>query len=420
MYFGEPRRRLGRASILRPLGLVALLLFFPSVITATAESSREATLVVLSLDGVRYDYPDRVRGGGFERLEREGVRAERLIPPFPASTFPAHATLATGCYPERHGILNSHFLDSSRGEFERSEDPSWLGCEPIWITAQRQGASSAVLNWVASYGKWRGLEADFHDKKFHSLRDWEAIRLILGWLRLPATTRPRLVTAYLSAADHAGHEGGPRSEAVNRRIRSLDALLGLFLREVQALPFSESIQVIVVADHGMTSRKGWLDPERVLRENRIPHRMLASGGAANLYLSRPEDRMRALLALRALPGLEVFPGDRLPEELHYAFPGRAGDLVLVAPLGLELTRPTDATAAEGVHGYRGGEKEMGGIFFGWGSRFRRGRRLAALRAIDVYSVACAVLGIRPSQGTQGQVPAGLLNPDPARDPLPRR
>ncbi|MCI0658185.1 MAG: alkaline phosphatase family protein, partial [Acidobacteria bacterium] len=73
------------------------------------QSPADSTLVILSMDGMRYDYPDRIEGGAFQRLERQGVRADRLIPPFPASTFPVHATLATGCYPERHGILNSRF-----------------------------------------------------------------------------------------------------------------------------------------------------------------------------------------------------------------------------------------------------------------------------------------------------------------------
>jgi predicted AlkP superfamily pyrophosphatase or phosphodiesterase len=416
---GEPRRFSRAPRLLLSIRLLPLLLLLGPEVQAASPSGR-TTLVLLSLDGFRYDYPDRSRGGAFERLEGEGVRAERLIPPFPASTFPAHASLATGCYPERHGILNSRFLDATRGDYDRSEDPDWLACEPIWITAERQGAPSAVLNWLASYGKWRGVEPSHHNDRFAALTDRESIQRTLEWLRLPPGSRPRFVAAYLSGVDHAGHAQGPRSEAVDRRIHSVDRLLDSFLHDLRALPFAESIQLIIVADHGMASREGWIDPGEALRAKRIPYRLLASGGAANLYLRRPGDRMRALAALEKIPGLEAFPGDRLPEELHYSFPGRTGDLVLLAPVGIELGRHGDAEAEGGVHGYRGEVPEMGGIFYAQGTEFQKGVRIPSIRAIDVYSVACAVLGILPSRNAQGKIPPGLLrNPDPKRAPHPR-
>ena len=401
----EPRSEASRALLW--FRYLVLLLLLGSQVLATVPSSR-TTLVLVSLDGFRYDYPDRFRGGALERLEREGVRAERLIPPFPASTFPAHASLATGCYPERHGILNARFLDSARGEYDRSEDPDWLTCEPIWITAERQGTPSAVLNWLASYGKWRGVEASYHADRFASLTDRESLQRILEWLRLPPDSRPRLVVAYLSGADHAGHDQGPQSEAVDRRIRSMDRLLESFLRDLRALPFAEAIQLIIVADHGMASREGRTDPAERLRARRIPHRLLASGGSANLYLRRPEDRMRAIATLEEIPGLQVFPGDRLPKQLHYSYPGRTGDLVLVAPVGVELGSHGVAEAGGGVHGYRGEEREMGGVFYAQGTEFEKGKRIPAIRAIDVYSIACAVLGVLPSQDAQGRIPPGIL------------
>ena len=130
--------------------------------------------------------------------------------------------------------------------------------------------------------------------------------------------------------------------------------------------------------------------------------------------------MRALAALEKIPGLEAFPGDRLPEELHYSFPGRTGDLVLLAPVGIELGRHGDAEAEGGEHGYRGEVPEMGGIFYAQGTEFQKGVRIPSIRAIDVYSVACAVLGILPSRNAQGKIPPGLLrNPDPKRALHPR-
>jgi predicted AlkP superfamily pyrophosphatase or phosphodiesterase len=44
-------------------------------------------------------------------LARTGVRAKRLIPSFPTKTFPNHYTVATGLYPDNHGIVESNMYD---------------------------------------------------------------------------------------------------------------------------------------------------------------------------------------------------------------------------------------------------------------------------------------------------------------------
>ena len=379
---------------------------------APRHNTTDATLVILSMDGVRYDYPDRVEGGAFRRLEREGVRADRLIPPFPASTFPAHATLATGCYPERHGILNSRFVDSDRGSYDRENDPEWLACEPLWVNAERARLSSAVLNWMGSFGKWGGVEASEHAQEFTPGGDRETLRKVMELLRRSPSRRPRLVMAYLAGADHAGHEAGPDSPQIERKMQSLDRLLSPLLTGIKNLPDAANVNLIVVSDHGMALRRGWLDLQGALSRRSCPGRIFASGGTANVYLTRHSDRARAMRSLSHLSGLEVFQSGALPPDLHYDFPGRTGDLVLVAPVGIELGSSPHGQEVPGggVHGYRGTEDEMGGILYGWGPAFRRGVRAGRIDAVNVYSLACAILGIAPSERAQGTIPRGMLTP----------
>ena len=387
-----------------------LILFVAVAGAARAGGERGTTLVILSLDGVRHDHPGRVSDGAFSRLQREGVRAMRLEPPFPASTFPSHATLATGCYPERHGILNSRFLDTRRGEFDRSPDSSWIACEPLWVGAEKQGVKSGVLNWVGSYGAWRGTRATYHDESYRERSDREAVSEVLRWLRFPADRRPRLIMAYLKGVDHPGHLYGPDSVQVDRRLRSEDALLSLLLRGLEGLPEAGNINLVIVSDHGMAGRDRSFDPAAALNRAGIRSRILSSGGSANVYLRRNGDLERARRILLGIPGLEVLPRGALPEDLHYLFSGRTGDLILLAPVGAGLGRESSAPGGGegGVHGYRGSEETMGGIFFGWGTGFRRGSTVEMIRGVDIYSLACRLLGIRPSGQQQGRVPPGIL------------
>jgi type I phosphodiesterase/nucleotide pyrophosphatase len=195
------------------------------------------------------------------------------------------------------------------------------------------------------------------------------------------------------------------------------------LRGIGRVPDKDSISLMVLSDHGMAARAGWMDPAAVLNRHHIGNRTLASGGSANVYLRRRSDLGRARSALAGMAGLEVFVTGGGPDDLHYDFPGRTGDLVLVAPPGIELGKgngPGDRGGG-GVHGYRGTQDEMGGIFFGWGRAFPAGGQVGRVEAVDVYRIACEILGLRPSGRSQGKLPRGVLSV-PKRDltPLPAR
>ena len=74
--------------------------------TAARPARRAPTnsIVLISLDGFRWDYIQRPEAIRLRALAARGVLAERLVPSFPSKTFPNHITLVTGLYPEHHGI----------------------------------------------------------------------------------------------------------------------------------------------------------------------------------------------------------------------------------------------------------------------------------------------------------------------------
>ena len=69
----------------RPLGFAVAL----TALLAGPAVARPV-VIVLSFDGVRHDYLDRDPLPAFERMAREGARAEALVPVFPSTTFPNH------------------------------------------------------------------------------------------------------------------------------------------------------------------------------------------------------------------------------------------------------------------------------------------------------------------------------------------
>lgn len=93
------------------------------------------TTVVISLDGCRWDYPLWYDTPMFDFMAENGI-SSGLIPSFPSKTFPNHYTLATGLYPDHHGIIANSFLDTESGEVfslsdpEQKTNPKYYGGEP--------------------------------------------------------------------------------------------------------------------------------------------------------------------------------------------------------------------------------------------------------------------------------------------------
>jgi len=62
----------------------------------SAEQQAKPYLVLISIDGFRWDYMDRYPTPNMDRIAASGSKAERLLPVFPTLTFPNHFSIATG------------------------------------------------------------------------------------------------------------------------------------------------------------------------------------------------------------------------------------------------------------------------------------------------------------------------------------
>ena len=86
-----------------------------------------------------------------DRLVAKGVRAKRLIPPFPTMTFPSHYTMATGLYAEHHGIVSNTMYDPAFDSWFRISDsdavtdPRWWEGEPIFMPGRHLTPTDKVL-----------------------------------------------------------------------------------------------------------------------------------------------------------------------------------------------------------------------------------------------------------------------------------
>jgi len=366
-------------------------------------------VLLISLDGFRYDYPERDHAANLLALGKSGVRAKALIPSFPTTTFPNHFTIVTGLYPAHHGIVDNSFWDPARHAGFRSSDSaastdgSWWGGTPLWVLAEQQGMRAASFFWPGSDADIQHTRPTYYYKYDGKIPNEQRVAQVVAWLKLPKPERPHFITLYFSDVDHQGHEYGPDAAQTHEAIRTIDALLGRLFSALQALDVP--LDIFVVSDHGMAAVTGDVDMSKLANLDGVE--VTPNATDFKFYSSDPAriDRLYAELHGKD-PRIEVYRPSEIPERLHYSGNPRIGDLVALAtqPVVLHLTPRPGQTEPKGMHGYDVARMpEMRGIFFAAGPDLKAGLTIDEFQNIHIYPLIAHILGLRAPAGIDGKL-----------------
>ena len=376
----------------------------PSPVTIADDAP--APLLLISIDGFRHDYRDRVATPNLDRLASEGVVADGLQHVFPTKTFTTHYTLVTGLYAENHGVVANSMWDPERQESfslrnrAAVSDPAWYDGEPFWNTVQRHGLKSATFSWPGSEAPVGGSHPNYWLPYDGSVPHADRIAQVFAWLDLPAAERPTFITLYFSEVDSVGHRHGPDSAEVTQAVADIDSDLGLLIEGLEARELFGRMHVLVVSDHGMTE----IDPERTIPLDdylTLGDVRVSDWGPAAQIWAADMDADAIVDALRgAHPRMRVWHRHEMPERYGFRDHPRIADVVAEADLGWMISsrRHIAANVARPLHGMHGWDpehREMHGIFIGHGPRFRPGPMPTA-RSVDVYELMAYLLDIEPA------------------------
>lgn len=374
----------------------------------SAHALKQHYVVLVSLDGFRWDYAKKYGATHLLALGKQGVWAPQgMIPSYPSLTFPNHYAIVTGLYPEHNGLVANSFYDPARdaeGKLARYAindpkavtDGSWYSGVPLWSLAEQQGMRSACLFWPGSEAKIAGeVPTDylhFDDHVDESAR----IDQVLAWLKQPEATRPHFITLYYSDVDHAGHEFGPDAPETKAAVAKVDALVGKLHAELGATGLP--IDLIVVSDHGMVKIQGpWVTLDQFSNLTDF------ETAGPLLYGKTEEDRARVYNQLKkASEKFQVYRRKDVPAGLHYSENPREGDPVIV-PTGpypirahaLPAGRP-DTPPIPGQHGFDPHMMpEMKASFFAAGPDIVPGKTVAPFENVNLYPWIAHILGLNP-------------------------
>lgn len=264
--------RLGMAPVL----LWALLLLMPGgcsqqdkrpIHLDSGVKRPEVALILISVDGFAADKFDQFLAAGdlpniSARLVDGGVRVRRATASQPTITYANLATILTGRWPGRHGILGNKWFDRYAlvyRDYTTVATYRWVGDDYMAPTifervvpghsasiqcANRRGATRIIDNWASSGLRW------FVGK-------YEAVdRLVPRRMEIVAREAnrwgawPVLIHAYMPALDEVGHRCGPESPRYRTAAMNVDRQIGLLFAAVEEAGMLERTCFVLVSDHG--------------------------------------------------------------------------------------------------------------------------------------------------------------------------
>lgn len=373
-------------------------------------------LILISLDGFRWDYLERFKPPVLSAFVNNGSKSAGLVPVFPTKTFPNHYTIATGLYPDNHGIIGNLFYDYQKDKIYSSRkkvtslDGSFYGGSPIWIEANKAGMKTASFFFVGSDADIQGTNPTYYFKYDGTIKNEQRVNQALDWLRLDEKDRPQLITLYFGDVDSAGHRfGSDNEEELNKAILEIDKNLGNLFEGVAATGLP--VNIIIVSDHGMINQSTHqLIPLESIQNDDL-FLAVDNGSIVNIhpkkelsidsvyhYLKQKETNFKVYKTADT-PGFEYTPTNKnwgaiqLIPNIGYYFVNQSR---------IETLRENNISTI-GVHGMDSKYKEMHGIFYANGPAFKKDYEIAALKSIHVYPLMCKLLGLEIPEFIDGDI-----------------
>lgn len=379
-----------------------------------ATPSPTATTILISLDGFRYDYIEKHGAENLKNLAASGVRAKKTFPVFPSKTFPNHISLATGKYPNKHGIINNTFYDNlihaSYTKGRGATESHWMQAIPIWTLAELNNVKTATYYWPETEARIQGITPSYYyhyNKKTPYMKRMEQL---IDWLKLPESKRPKLLISYFSLVDTMGGDYGPDSKQTRYAVKYVDVLIGMLVERVNK-EIDFPVNFVIVSDHGMTtiySKDTVVYPEL---DDYKGFDVFNGGTQLMLYAQgSPSDKSTANAIERQVKALEekaqgryqVFTKATYPEHWHFNHPSRSPDITLNAIPPVSFRKEMAHYGIGGTHGYDAQQyDDMGGLFIANGPNFHSGMTIEPFSVVHLFPMLATLLNITPPDDIDG-------------------
>lgn len=300
----------------------------------SAQKARK--VLVCLIDGMSTEYIAKSEMPNLKKVMKTGTYAIGLGM-MPSLTNVNNASLATGSYPEEHGITANSFFDPEEGKIVEMSASKYLLKPTIFESAHRVGLKTAFVGSKEKVRLLIGTKAQLAiGAEKQGIPMYEAANSY--WVFEQGRTalrRPDVNLLYLTTTDYMMHTYAPEQTQSQEHLNRLDKILGEILDD------HPNIELYLCADHGMNLKTMAIDPVRVLAKIGIRARATAAiadkhkvhhndlGGSIYVDLENQNDVVKARDALKAEKGIdEVLLRDEAARRFRL-MASRTGDLFVL-------------------------------------------------------------------------------------------
>jgi phosphonoacetate hydrolase len=293
-------------------------------------------VVVCLIDGFGPEYIARSEMPNLQRAMKSGTyKIGRGA--MPSLTNVNSASLATGSYPESHGITANTFFDPELDKIVEMADAKYLKRPTLFASAHKKGWKTAFVGAKEKIRSLIGVGAHSSisaEKQGIRMYEAETTYWVFEQGR-QALRNPDVDLLYLTTSDYIMHTHGPETAESLEHLKNLDVHLGRILDD------QPKLELYLCADHGMNAKSRAVDPERLLAKHSISARAVPAiadkhkihhkdlGGSIYIDLEKSADIAKAAEIFKAEPGIEEVLLRADACKRFRLMPERTGDLFLL-------------------------------------------------------------------------------------------
>jgi ectonucleotide pyrophosphatase/phosphodiesterase family member 5 len=293
----------------------------------------------VSYDAFRNEYFDRNVTNFMNSLRFNETRANYIRNVFPTKTFPNHHTIATGVFPDVHGVLANSLYDYDlKKKLDYSFELYHFKSEIIslWVLNEMNGGRSGCMMWPGANFSYNNYNCSWLRPFNMSMGYFDRVDEMFTWIR-NTTSPPNLVMFYIEEPDTYAHAYGPNSQMITNLVSTLNNVTEYIHKKIYEYNLEEKINVIHLSDHGMDELelRNVIDMTKIIDEKKV--NFYGSTPVLQIVpndLSETEVLYQKILSdANKRKNYKVYLNKDLPKRWNFANDIRSGPITVVADIG---------------------------------------------------------------------------------------
>lgn len=260
---------------------------------------KQKKVIVMSVDAMVYEDLRYAQGlPVFGTLLREGARVNRVRTIYPSITYPAHVSIASGAYPDKHGVIANEVLTIGAASAPWNWFHNVVKCQDLFDAAKAAGLRTAAVFWPVTGNHpsidylvdeyWPQNEADTPEAVFlrsgttpevyarcvapymnglrirsHPETDHFVVNCACDMIR---AYQPDLLMLHPSNIDAYRHQSGLFSDKITQGLNEVERWLDQLITATKNAGVFEDTVFVVLSDHGMLNISRVVHLNVLLRE----------------------------------------------------------------------------------------------------------------------------------------------------------